>query len=283
MHYKLLWKWSIVVVLCAGIIILWRCHTPSPVATSPPSGHLQDGHPVTGTSGGEAKSLFFPATTPLDTIISHPGFHLQYSERHEQAKWVAYTLTSAMAQGTFDRTDNFREDPKVHTGSASLDDYRGSGYDRGHLAPAGDMAWSEDAMSSSFYFSNISPQQPSFNRGIWKKLEYQVRQWAIAFDSIHIVTGPCFKDSLGIIGPNQVCIPKNFYKAVLIHHKDHWRSVGFWMANEGASTSLTQFLIAIDSLEGRLHLNLWANLPDSTERTIEAHVDTSFWHGLLRQ
>ena len=86
------------------------------------------------------------------------AYTLNYDEQHEQASWVAYILTSTHIRGTVNRTNDFREDYKVKTGSASLSDYKGSGYDRGHLAPAGDMKWSSTAMSESFFMSNISPQ-----------------------------------------------------------------------------------------------------------------------------
>ena len=106
------------------------------------------------------------------------GFILAYSERHEQAAWVAYELTAGEVTGDVGRTDNFRSDGSITTGSASLSDYKGSGYDRGHLAPAGDMKWSRSAMSQSFFLSNMSPQLPAFNRGIWRSLESAVRGWA---------------------------------------------------------------------------------------------------------
>ena len=106
------------------------------------------------------------------------GFILAYSEPHEQAAWVAYELTAQEVTGGVGRTDNFRSDHEIGTGSASLADYKGSGYDRGHLAPAGDMTWSRSAMSQSFFLSNMSPQLPAFNRGIWRSLESAVRGWA---------------------------------------------------------------------------------------------------------
>jgi endonuclease G, mitochondrial len=111
-------------------------------------------------------------------IVSHSAIILAYNEEHEQAHWVSYKLTSQMLKGAAKRTDKFKEDPKVSTKSASPTDYRLSGYDRGHLAPAGDFTYDATAMAESFYMSNMSPQIPSFNRGIWKKLEDQVRFWA---------------------------------------------------------------------------------------------------------
>ena len=84
---------------------------------------------------------------------------------------MAYQLTDIEVNGKYERSDNFRKDPHISTGSATLKDYKESGYDRGHLIPASDMKWSPDAMSASFFMINMSPQDPSFNWGIWKKLE----------------------------------------------------------------------------------------------------------------
>src|SRR5690606_30581000 len=133
---------------------------------------------------------------------------------HEQAEWVYYLLAPSMIQGAFDRTDDFRPDPAVSTGSAELHDYVGSGFDRGHLAPAADMKVSHTAMSESFYLSNMSPQAPSFNRGGWKKLESLIRNWVLAEGQMFVVTGSIFRDNLGVIGRNQVTVPSYYYKVV---------------------------------------------------------------------
>ena len=114
-----------------------------------------------------------------EQLVTHLGYSLSYNEKHEQANWVFYELTIDEVLGSIKRKDQFRADPNIKTGSASLSDYKRSGYDRGHLAPAADMKWSSKAMSESFFMSNMSPQTPSFNRGIWKKLENLVRKWAV--------------------------------------------------------------------------------------------------------
>jgi endonuclease G len=85
--------------------------------------------------------------------------------------------------------EKFLEDKLVKTGSAVTKDYAKSGYDRGHPARAADLGWSAQTMRESFYFSNMSPQLPAFNRGIWKKMEEKVRDWALTYDTIFIVTG----------------------------------------------------------------------------------------------
>lgn len=226
-------------------------------------------------------------TTPIqwpiylagDTVIRHTGFDLLYSERYEQAWWVAYVLTAKEVVGTVDRTDDFRPDPKVSTGTADKDDYHGSGYDRGHLAPAGDMKWSEEAMSSSFYFSNMSPQNPSFNRGIWRKLEEQVRDWAVAFDSIVVITGPKLEPGLSTIGANEVAIPNYYYKVLLVQNDTTTQAIGFWLANEKSSAELNTFAYPIDSLENWLSLDFFWTLEETLEDRVEGKVETEFWFG----
>lgn len=115
-------------------------------------------------------------TSTTGQVVRHQYYTVSYSEAHEQAEWVAYHLTPSRANGDVERTDNYRQDPKVQTGSSTNADHQGSGYDRGHLAPAAAMAFNRQAMSQSFYLSNMSPQDPSLNRGPWRQLEKQVRQ-----------------------------------------------------------------------------------------------------------
>ncbi len=122
-----------------------------------------------------SQNIELPHYTNNSEIIQHTGYVLKYNEYFEQAEWVAYQLTIEEVNGDFERSNNFRKDLHISTGSATLKDYKNSGYDRGHLIPAADMKWSPDAMGASFFMSNMSPQNPSFNRGIWKKLEGQVR------------------------------------------------------------------------------------------------------------
>ena len=130
-----------------------------------------DSIPLYSIKVANITQLEIPKTNAKDKVIHHAGYSLLYNEIHEQASWVAYELTKDETNKIYDRTNKFIVDRSVKTGSATDKDYESSGYDRGHLAPASDMGWSEITMAESFYYSNMSPQDPSFNRGIWKKLE----------------------------------------------------------------------------------------------------------------
>ena len=223
------------------------------------------------------QQVFLPEINNQDDIIEHFAYTLNYSEKHEQATWVAYTLTSLHAMGNIDRTDDFRPDVKVNTGSASLSDYEGTGYDRGHLAPAGDMKWSYEAMSESFYMSNMSPQVPGFNRGVWMKLESTVRNWAIDNGEINIVTGPVLTEEYRTIGSNQVSIPKYYYKVILYYSELEIKGIGFILPNQKSSKPLESYAVTIDEVEYRTGIDFYPSLPDKIELQIESSINVSKW------
>lgn len=230
-----------------------------------------------------AQSPALVATEKTDEIVHHPGFTLLYSEQHEQAQWVAYVLTKEETTKRFDRTDRFLEDPLIITQSATIEDYKSSGYDRGHLAPAADLAWSEASMKASFYFSNMSPQEPSFNRGIWKKLETQVRSWAIEYDSVFIVTGPILNADYTSIGPNQVSVPTYYYKAILNLNAEKPQGIAFILKNESSKAELTSFISSIDSLEAVSGLDFFPFLEDKIEKKVESKVCKTCWNWTINQ
>lgn len=210
-------------------------------------------------------------------VIKHLGYAFQYSEKHEQAYWVGYELTKKETEKAFERTNEFIPDPAVSSGTATVGDYAKSGYDRGHLAPAADMGWSQQAMAESFYFSNMSPQVPGFNRGIWKNLEEQVRTWAKAYDSIYVVTGPVLKEGLEQLGPNGVSIPKYYYKVILDNTGNDAKAIGFLMPNEASKEPLEKFAVSVDQVEQETGIDFFNKLPDSRENAFEKEVCIPCW------
>ena len=218
-----------------------------------------------------------PKIQENEQIIHHNYYTLSYNEKHEQANWVAYKLTSNQVLGIFSRTDNFRVDPKVLTGSAMLSDYKGFGYDRGHLAPAADMKISKTSMSESFFMSNMSPQHPSFNRGIWKKLEEVVRSWAINEGTIYIATGPILEDDLSYIG-NHVSVPNYYYKVILDYSQPDIKGIGFILPNAKSNNSLINYVVSVDKVEQLTGIDFFTNLPDEIESKIESSYNISSWN-----
>ncbi len=224
-----------------------------------------------------AAEIELPRVGEGEVVIRHIGYTLSYNETHEQANWVAYELTAEEVAGEVERKDAFRADPEVESGSAALADYRSSGYDRGHLAPAADMKWSLKAMSESFYTSNMSPQRPSFNRGIWKRLEEQVRKWAVNNKSVYIATGGVLTSGLIKIGPNQVSVPEKFYKVILDYQEPELKGIAFIVPNRGSKESLKKYVVTIDKVESVTGIDFFYTLRDEIEEEIESKVDLSRW------
>ena len=181
-----------------------------------------------------------------DQIIYHTAYTLSYNESHEQANWVTYMVTKVeLENDVAKRKDNFTEDTSVITGSAQLEDYKGSGYDRGHLAPAATFVDNQKEMDESFLMSNMSPQDPSFNRGVWKRLEDYERKMAIEKDTVYVICGPILTEGLKTIGPNKVSVPELYYK--IIYYKD-WMMC-FILNNEKSSEPLYIFRQPLDVVE----------------------------------
>ena len=213
-----------------------------------------------------------------DSVLKYLGFHLSYNEEFEQSTWTAYILTSEMVSGGFvERTNNFRSDTNITTMSASLADYRKSGYDRGHLVPAGDMKWSKTAMSESFLLSNMSPQVPGFNRNIWKKLESKVRDWTIAYDSVYVVTGPVLTNIDQFIGNNQVGVPKYFFKVIVDISFPTYKGIAFLIENKASGDDVFRYAITIYSLEKYLDYDFFPGQDPYSITMIESSLDLAEW------
>jgi len=223
--------------------------------------------------------LEIPKVKENETVIHHTAYSFLYNEVFEQASWVAYILSGKETISIVKRTDNFRPDPSVKTGTANNKDYSKSGYDRGHLAPAADMGWSKDAMSESFYYSNISPQVQGFNRIYWKRCEDIVRRWAVTYDSIYVVTGPVLREGLATIGKNEVAVPMFFFKVIMRYNsqKNEGTGIAFVMPNIGTKAPLKSFIVSIDKVERMTGIDFFPLLPDDIEQQIERNDNPNDW------
>lgn len=215
-----------------------------------------------------------------EQVIQHEGYTVSYNADYRIANWVAYVLTDKEARSDkAERQNKFVVDPLVKGASATNEDYTRTGYDRGHLAPAGDMKWSEKAMRESFYLSNITPQKPGLNRGIWKELEEQIRLWARENGAVLIATGPVIPDEeLNRLGKNRVGVPRQFYKVLCMVVNNQLEGVGFLFENRDyGTTPLRQMMVPIDSVEQVTGIDFFPALPDDEERQMEATVHTDLW------
>lgn len=236
--------------------------------------------PAAAAAGTWDEAYALPAEVEGDEILRHTGFTLSYNEQYEEPDWAAYLLTREEVGGDLERTNNFHPDTSVSTGSASLEDYRASGYDRGHLVPAADLKWDSQAMDDSFYLSNMTPQVPEFNRGIWASLEAMVRTFANDYGAVYVATGPVLQTEgpFKTIGPNKVAVPKHFYKAILYWDGTNARSIAFYLPNSGSNLAVTEYVLTVDALEEKTGLDFFASVPSEVQDKAESSYDLADWN-----
>lgn len=218
--------------------------------------------------------FILPSGHTDDELVRHDGYTLRYDSDLKNPVWVAYPLLAYEITGDAERDyERFMPDPAVDGGTALPTDYTKSGYDRGHQAPAGDFKFSQQLTKQSFFMSNISPQAPQFNRGIWKSLEEQIRAWALRDGGLYVVTGPVLRKGLPTIGrTNEVAVPDSFYKVVLYCRKGESpdiRMIGFLLKNEPSNESLKSFVVPVSTIEQATGLDFFDKMPDDLEQRLK--------------
>ena len=132
-------------------------------------------------------------------------------------------------------------------------------------------------MQDSLYYSNMSPQRPQFNRGIWKDLEEQVRQFAVKEEEIYVVTGPILPDEKTItIGPHKVTVPSHFYK-VIFDLSPPQKIIGFILPNQGSKVDLRTFAVTVDAVEEATELDFFSILPKEIQEKLESTITVNAW------
>ncbi|MHA1544751.1 MAG: DNA/RNA non-specific endonuclease [Alphaproteobacteria bacterium] len=214
---------------------------------------------------------------PHTELCSH-GFALSYSHLTKTPAWVVERLQADTLSGPAKRKfSTFKSDPRLTSESqAGLVDYRGSGYDRGHMAPAGDLKSDQAAMDESFYLSNIAPQVGvGFNRGIWRKLEEKVRVWVRARGELYVITGPVFYDYIPVIGKSKVVVPDAFFK--IIYDLESFETLAFLLPNRALPDArLIDFQTTIDALESKTGIDFFSELNPALEAALEL-TSRPFW------
>lgn len=233
-----------------------------------------------------------PALKPGEEVVMHSCMALVYDEPHEQAKWVAHIVLPDIVEGRITRSNDFRPDPAVKTGSTDEIDfftkvtkpdgtieYDGFGYDRGHLAPSADFRWSLKALSESYLYSNMSPQLPDFNRELWSDLEAKVRGYIFRNPGarLFVVTGPILDANPPRIerSPKKVAIPKAFFKVML--DLEHQKAIGFIVPHEVSDAPLQKFAMPIDEVEQQTGIDFFAKLEDGLEAKVESQKVIMDW------
>ncbi len=222
-------------------------------------------------------AAFFLPTSTTGQIVHHNGYSLSYSEPHEQAEWVAYELKKEHLSNTnFDRP-YFEIDKSVKTGAASWRNYKNSGYDRGHLCPAGDRRYSKEAHDETFLTSNISPQEHQFNSGIWNTLEQKVRFWANRYDGVFVVTGGVLDGNMKTIGSEEVAVPNQFYKVILDYNSGNPKVLAFLLPHKNSNRPLYEFVVSVDEVEEITRIDFFPELEDDLEIALESSSSYKNW------
>lgn len=225
----------------------------------------------------ESQTFDFLPKSTTGQIVKHDYFTLSYKEKYEQAEWVAYEMKRNYVKSSNFQRPYFIEDPKVKTRSADWRNYKKSGYDKGHLCPAGDMEFEINAYNDTFFTSNISPQLHDFNSGVWNRLEQKVRYWATKYDGVYVVTAGVLNSNLKTIGKEKVAVPNYFYKILLGKSNGTYKMIAFLVPNAKSDKPLYDFVVSVDSIEKMTGIDFFPKLDDKTENTLEKSSDYKSW------
>lgn len=220
-----------------------------------------------------------PALSSEDYIVEYEGYTASYDMLTKTPEWVAYELTKDETYGDAVRDGKFfSPDERVLLPQPDDYDYRRSGWTRGHMAPAADFRWSDEAMWETFHFTNCCPQDEELNNGMWNTLEKKCRTWARRYGNIYIVTGPVVGENrYGTIGDSHVVIPDAFFKAILTQDKKGWQSIAFVMQNRSYNENMQKCAMSVDELEELTGFDFFAALDDLAEAEAEKGYNLSFW------
>lgn len=211
------------------------------------------------------------------SIIRHKHYFLSYSEEHEQAEWAAYYLKGKLQYQHHYERPYFRQDPLVDTKSAHWKNYKDSGYDKGHLVPAADMLFSEEAYKDTFLTSNVAPQNKEFNAGVWNRLEQKIRYWADKYQSLFIITGGILQHNLITIGEEEISVPDYFFKIVVRVQNDGLVMIPFLIPNAKSDAPLYTFATTIDAIEKITKIDFNEKLTKKIEEKIQKEMSYKEW------
>jgi endonuclease G, mitochondrial len=225
-----------------------------------------DSQAVQGNTDSEELMSLLPQQKNDDSLIVHNYFIVSYSRALKNPEWTIYKLKkdNILSTNSF-RRRNFTADPKLNNYTANSWDFSGSGYERGHMVPAEDMDFAEKAMEETFFMTNVAPQLPQFNRGIWKKMENVVRKNALLKSEITVITGSFFpEDSLTKI-ENGIAIPQKFYKVLFHRDSSNISAIAFVLPHEQSSGKISDYAMSVAEAEQKLNIIFFYKLAETIE------------------
>lgn len=218
-----------------------------------------------------------PLVGVSEQIIKKKSYIVSYNKDTKIANWVAWHLTSEHTEGSIGRGNMFHEDEEVPSPKATVEDYKGSGWSRGHMCPAGDNKWDAEAMYQSFSLINVCPQNASLNSGLWNSLEIDCRNWAKRFHDIYIICGPVFfQQNHEVIGINEIYVPEAFFKVVLCLNGKP-KGLGVIVKNTAGNKKKDIYYNSIDQVERITGMDFFPLLSDDVEDEVESNLDMDMW------
>ena len=218
-----------------------------------------------------------PLVGVSEQIIKKKSYIASYNKDTKIANWVAWHLTSEHTEGSIGRGNMFHEDEEVPSPKATVEDYKGSGWSRGHMCPAGDNKWDAEAMYQSFSLINVCPQNASLNSGLWNSLEIDCRNWAKRFHDIYIICGPVFfQQDHEVICINEIYVPEAFFKVVLCLNGKP-KGLGVIVKNTAGNKKKDIYYNSIDQVERITGMDFFPLLSDDVEDEVESNLDMDMW------
>ena len=207
-----------------------------------------------------------------DTLVRYDAFDVHFNSEHGIANCAVYELVNNELNGTAERTGEFMQDAGVK-GCPLPADYAGSGFDRGHLVPAGDLKWSPRAMQQSFLLTNVCPMHKALNEGGWAKLEEKVREWTARDSALLVFTGPVVSDGDTTLASGRVKVPSAYFKVIMAPCVRPRRAISFIYPNGHSGGRLLQYAVSVDEVERRTGLDFFPTMPDDEQHRLESTVN----------
>ena len=240
-------------------------HIASPLTSMPVIGKETTSTVVPQQSANALLAVSIPKNVS-NQVINYKAIRVNFNPTLRIPNCVAYELTATMvsmadAPGHEVRKNhNYNKDPKV---KACPDhwEYRGSGYTRGHMAPAMDMRWDKTTMTECFYMTNMCPQETKLNNDHWRVLEEKVHNWAKRDKRIMVFTGPIMGKNPTMIGKDKqnIAVPDAFFK--VLYAPDQGRSIAFIYPNQPCPGSISKYAVTVAEVERRTGLTFSSAIP----------------------
>ncbi len=267
-------KYAAVFILIIGIAYFWNKLAPGAIENDIRDHKTESSSIIKISDLDKVKS---PNGIP-SIQKDYEGFTVNFNPQNKTPNYVAWILEGSETEGAVGRSNNFWTDTDLD-GCPETRDYSRSGYDRGHMCPAGEQKWSMEAMHNSFVMANICPQKHELNTGAWKTLEDKERLWAKRDSAIVIVAGPIYDTSdKETIGKNKVRVPSAFFKVLLAPYAQPMRAIGFVYPNMKCEGNMASYAVSVDNVEAMTGFDFFSALPDSLENEIESIVSFKEWN-----